>query len=156
VRIRPLTAADWPWVAEIYRQGIETGNATFELKVPSWDVWDQSHRTDCRLVAEDVSALGWGALTPVSERCVYGGVADVSVYVDAGHRGQRIGDLLLKALIADSGDVGIWTLQAGVFPENHASLGLHLSNGFRQVGVRERIGEHHGIWRDVLLLERRS
>jgi L-amino acid N-acyltransferase YncA len=148
---------DWPAVSAIYGQGIESGDATFETRVPTWDEWHVAHLHDHRLVAyQGNEVVGWAALSPVSGRCVYAGVAEVSVYVAASARGQGVGTELLRALLAGSEAAGIWTLQAGVFPENRASLRLHHGCGFRTVGLRERIGRHNGLWRDVLLLERRS
>jgi L-amino acid N-acyltransferase YncA len=157
-RIEAMQESDWLQVREIYIQGIATGNATFEQEAPSWERWTAGHLSACRLVAhgEDGAVLGWAALSPVSGRCVYAGVAEVSVYVGAGYRGQGVGSTLLAALIACSEQAGIWTLQAGIFPENAASLALHERAGFRLVGRRERIGQMDGRWRDVLLLERRS
>jgi len=157
--ILPMTAAHWPAVSAIYAEGIATGQATFTTEIPTWEAWDASHLHACRLVAEDDATgapLGWAALSPVSSRCVYGGVAEVSVYVGAAARGQGVGRALLSALVADSEKSGLWTLQAGIFPENTASVRLHEAAGFRQVGRRERIGQLHGQWRDTLLLERRS
>ena len=152
-----LKPEDWPAVRAIYKEGITTGNATFETQVPAWEDWDASHLEDCRLVARRGGHIvGWGALSPVSGRCVYAGVAEVSVYVAAAARGQGIGKRLLRALIEVSERQGIWTLQAGVFPENEASIALHKSCGFREVGTRARIGQLRGVWRDVVLLERRS
>jgi L-amino acid N-acyltransferase YncA len=152
-----LKPEDWPTVRAIYEEGIATGNATFETQVPVWEDWDASHLRDCRLVARRGGHIvGWGALSPVSGRCVYAGVAEVSVYVAAAARGQGIGKRLLQALIEVSERQGIWTLQAGVFPENEASIALHESCGFREVGARARIGQLRGVWRDVVLLERRS
>ncbi len=147
----------WPQVRNVYREGIETGNATFETEVPEWDKWNESHLAECRLVAEaNGMVLGWAALSPVSERCVYAGVAEVSIYVAASARGQGVGTALLSKLIEESEHLGIWTLQAGIFPENKASIVLHQRAGFRQVGIRERLGQMHGVWRDVVLMERRS
>jgi phosphinothricin acetyltransferase len=152
-----MSAGDWPLVAAIYREGIETGDATFETEVPPWEAWDASHRPDCRMVVEEGGRmLGFAALSPVSDRCVYGGVAESSVYVAASARGRGVGTLLMRALIDASEDAGLWTLQTGIFPENRASIRLHQSCGFRVVGVRERLGLHYGRWRDVVLLERRS
>jgi L-amino acid N-acyltransferase YncA len=153
-----MTSDDWPNVRAIYLEGIATGNATFETDAPSWEAWDRAHVADLRLVARDAdgSVLGWVAVTPVSGRCVYAGVADLSVYVSAAARGRGVGRTLLTALIQSSERAGIWTLQAGIFPENAPSLALHRACGFRDVGRRERIGKMHGVWRDVLLLERRS
>lgn len=148
---------DWPEVRRIYGEGIATGNATFETEIPSWEAWNAAHRRDCRLVVRDgANLLGWAALTPVSGRCVYGGVADLSVYIAAAARGRGVGRALLTSLIQESEHQGIWTLQAGIFPENEASLRLHRALGFRDVGRRERIGRMNGAWRDVMLLERRS
>lgn len=148
---------DWTEVRRIYGEGIATGNATFETEIPSWEAWNAAHRRDCRLVVRDgANLLGWAALTPVSGRCVYGGVADLSVYIAAAARGRGVGRALLTSLIQESEHQGIWTLQAGIFPENEASLRLHRALGFRDVGRRERIGRMNGAWRDVMLLERRS
>ncbi|MFN2224407.1 MAG: GNAT family N-acetyltransferase, partial [Candidatus Promineifilaceae bacterium] len=152
-----MRPADWLAVRAIYVQGIATRLATFETAPPEWPAWDQGHLAEPRLVirqGDDV--LGWAALSPVSGRCVYSGVAEVSVYVAENHRGQGLGKMLLQALVARSEAQGIWTLQAGIFPENKASIGLHLANGFRLVGIRERLGQLDGEWRDVALLERRS
>ena len=153
-----MKADDWAGVRSIYLEGIATGVATFETGAPAWEKWDAGHLQKMRLVARDVNdvILGWAAVSPVSDRCVYGGVAEVSVYVGEGGRGRGVGRVLLQALIEASERNGIWTLQAGVFPENAASIKLHLRCGFREVGRRERIGKLNGIWRDTLLLERRS
>ena len=153
----PMRRTDWDQVRSIYVEGIVTGNATFETTAPSWEKWSAAHLPDCRLVArEGDTVLGWAALDPVSDRCVYGGVAEVSLYVAAGRRGQGIGRALLESLVDTSEKSGIWTLQSGIFPENRASLALHRECGFREVGRREKIGCMNGVWRDVLLLERRS
>ncbi len=158
--ILPMLPEHWPAVREIYGQGIATGNATFETDLSDWEKWDSIHRKDCRLVAVETSnhhnALGWAALTPVSSRHVYRGVAEVSVYVGSSARGRGVGTALMQALIRESEAAGIWTLQAGIFPENTSSITLHKSCGFREVGVRQKIGTQKGVWRDVLLLERRS
>jgi phosphinothricin acetyltransferase len=152
-----MTESDWPMVRTIYEQGIKTGNATFEMEVPSWKEWNTQHLVACRLVAKMQRAVvGWAALTPTSGRCAYGGVAEVSVYVAGPAQGQGVGKALLRALVAESERAGIWTLQAGIFPENVVSLALHERCGFRTVGVRERLGQMDGVWRDVVLLERRS
>lgn len=148
---------DWPEVSRIYRQGITTGDATFETEVPDWKTWDAAHLSACRFTINlDGKIVGWAALSPVSGRCVYGGVAEVSIYIDAAHRGRGLGKLLLDILIRESEAQGIWTLQAGIFPENIASIHLHKNCGFREVGRRERIGRLNGFWRDVVLMERRS
>jgi phosphinothricin acetyltransferase len=155
--ILAMQPEDWPAVRGIYREGIATGNATFETELPDWEKWDSNHRKDCRLIArKGEQVLGWAALSPVSGRRVYAGVAEVSVYVAAAARGSGVGKSLLQTLIAESELHGLWTLQAGVFRENAASIALHKSCGFREVGVRQRIGKLGEIWRDVLLLERRS
>jgi L-amino acid N-acyltransferase YncA len=155
--IAPMTERDWPAACEIYLQGIATGNATFEQSVPDWAAWDKRHLPSCRLVARaDNKVLGWAALSPVSSRCVYGGVAEVSIYIAEEARGQGLGRQLLAALVEASEQNGIWTLQAGIFPENAASIQLHQRAGFRIVGRRERIGCMDGRWRDTVLMERRS
>ncbi len=154
-----MRAADWGAVQAIYAEGIATGDATFEREPPSWPQFERSHPEATRFVASDPDAgriVGFAMLTPVSDRCAYAGVAEVSVYVAAAARGSGVGSALLEALIRASEQVGIWTLQAGIFPENRASLALHRRCGFREVGVRERLGCMQGRWRDVLLLERRS
>jgi L-amino acid N-acyltransferase YncA len=155
--IEPLQARDWEKVREIYLEGIATGHATFETEAPSWEQWDAAHLPFARLVAfQNGSLIGWAALSPVSQRCVYGGVAEVSVYVSQSVRRAGVGRELLRALIDESEKNGIWTLQAGMFPENTGSLALHRSCGFREVGRRERIGQMKDVWRDTILLERRS
>lgn len=152
-----LLPGDWPSVQRIYSEGISSGNATFELETHSAEEWDRSHLPFCRLAAREHGAIaGWAALSPVSSRAAYRGVAEVSVYVAANHRGRGVGKALLEALIAESRQNGIWTLQAGIFPENLASITLHLKCGFRVVGVRERIGFLRERWRDVVLLELRQ
>jgi L-amino acid N-acyltransferase YncA len=157
ISIRPMLADGWLQVRQIYLEGISTGNATFETEAPSWEKWDAGHLADCRLVAHDgAKILGWAALSPISSRQVYRGVTEVSVYVAEGARGKGLGKALLRALIESSGHCGIWTLQAGIFPENVGSITLHKSLGFREVGRRERIGKMGNHWRDVILLERRS
>ncbi len=155
--IRALLANDWAEVKRIYEAGIATGNATFETKAPEWEAWDQGHRKDCRLVIlEDGGVAGWAALSNVSGRCVYAGVAEVSIYIDPAYQGKGLGSRLMEELVKASETAGIWTLQAGIFPENQASIRLHERNGFRVVGIRERLGQRDGRWRDVALLERRS
>ena len=149
---------DWESVKEIYAQGIATGNATFQQEVPGWDEWNKSHLQFGRIVARDETGTitGWAALSPVSSRCVYSGVAEVSIYVAAAHAGKQIGTGLLHNLISESESKGIWTLQAGIFPENKGSIRIHEKCGFRMVGYRERIGQMNGLWRDTVLFERRS
>ncbi|AII53730.1 GNAT family N-acetyltransferase [Hymenobacter sp. APR13] len=156
--LQPFTAAHWPEARAIYEAGIATGQATFATEAPTWDDWDRGHLPHSRLVAlgDTGQVLGWAALSPVSGRCVYGGVGEVSVYVAAEARGQGVGRQLLAALVAESEAHNMWTLQAGIFPENEASVRLHEAAGFRVVGRRERIGQQRGHWRDTLLLERRS
>ena len=155
--IRNLTAQDWPAVSAIYEQGIRTGHATFQTAAPAWEEWDAAHLGQCRIVATRGKAVvGWAALSAVSSRCVYAGVAEVSVYVAADERGGGVGRRLLEVLVEESEQHGIWTLQAGIFPENTASVAVHERCGFRIVGRRERLGQMEGRWRDVLLLERRS
>ena len=155
--IDAMRAEDWGRVRSIYLEGIATGHATFETDAPPWEAWDAGHLQKPRLVARaGDEILGWAALSPVSSRCVYGGVAEVSVYVGEEGRGRGVGRALLEALVGESEQAGIWTLQAGIFPENTASVRLHLRCGFREVGRRERIGKLKGVWRDTLLLERRS
>lgn len=158
MKIRSIQPGDWPAVAGIYQQGIDTGNATFETQAPPPDEMATRYLPELQFVAEtdDGRVAGYALLSAVSGRCVYGGVAEVSVYVDPAFQGQGVGRKLLTELIQQSETAGLWTLQAGIFPENEASVGLHLALGFRQVGIRERIGKHHGVWRNTLLLERRS
>jgi phosphinothricin acetyltransferase len=156
VSLRELRPEDWPEVRAIYEEGIREGDATFETEPPSWERWNAAH-PELRLVAErDGSVVGWAALSPVSPRHCYRGVGEVSVYVTAAARGVGLGRELLAMLVERSERAGYWTLTAGVFPENEASLRLHKACGFREVGVRERIGESGGVWRDVIWLERRS
>ena len=157
ISVRDLRPGDWPEVARIFREGIATGNATFETAVPSWAAWDTAHVADHRLVAErNGLVVGWIALVPVSPRECYAGVAEVSAYVGERARGKGVGAELLAALVESSEPAGIWTLETGVFPENETSLRLLQRFGFRIVGTRERIGRLRGIWRDVVFLERRS
>jgi phosphinothricin acetyltransferase len=155
--IEPMRDDDWDAVRLIYEEGIATGNATFETEAPDWESWNRSHRRDCRLVARaGARVIAWAALSPVSARRVYAGVAEASLYVASSARGQGVGTALLRALVEASERAGIWTLQGGVFPENAASLAMNRSCGFRVVGCRERIGRMNGAWRDVVLIERRS
>ncbi len=157
INFRPMTADDWTNVAEIYKQGIETGNATFQQEIPTWDDWNNGHIKSCRIISEiNNEIVGWAALTAISGRCVYAGVAEVSVYIANKYRGQKIGTKLLDKLIIESENEKLWTLQAGIFPENFASLKIHEELGFRKIGHREKIGKMNGIWRDTVLLERRS
>ena len=155
--IDDLVAPDWPRVCAVYLEGILSGNATFETEPPTWEQWDSNHLTFGRLAARtDEMLLGWAALSPVSQRQCYAGVAEVSVYVSASARGQGIGRALLREVIRQSEAHGIWTLQGSVFPENVASLRICTANGFRQVGRRKHIGKLNGLWRDTVLIERRS
>ncbi len=152
-----MRTADWPAVRSIYAEGIATGHVTFETEPPEWEDWDAGHSTELRLVAVEAGqVVGWAAASGVSERCCYGGVVEHSVYVSQGCRGRGIGALLLQALVSLSERQGNWTMQTGIFPENVASVGLHEACGFRLVGSRERLGQLHGVWRDVLLFEFRS
>jgi phosphinothricin acetyltransferase len=155
--IRSMKRDDWPAVEKIYEEGIATGDATFETESPGWEEWDASHVPPCRLVAEEEGVIvGWAALSPISDRCAYGGIGEVSVYVADGTQGKGIGTRLLTALVEASERAGYWTLQAGIFPENVGSVRIHEKCGFRSLGVRERLGKLAGKWRDVLLMERRS
>jgi L-amino acid N-acyltransferase YncA len=158
VTVRPMTVADAPKVLEIYQAGLDAGDASFEVTAPTWAAFDAARLTAHRFVAvdSDGAVLGWVAVSPTSTREVYAGVVEHSVYVDPAAQGRGAGRLLLDALISSTEAAGIWTIQSGVFPENAASLALHQRTGFRVVGVRERVGRHHGRWRDVVLLERRS
>ena len=158
IQVIKMLPQHWQDVARIYAEGIATGNATFQKDIPSWEEWDILHLQNCRFVALNTEGvvLGWAALTPVSGRCVYAGVAEVSVYVTPQYSGHGVGKMLMNALIESSETEGLWTLQAGIFPENIGSVRLHKSVGFRQIGRRERIGKMDGVWRDTLLLERRS
>ncbi|BAU53031.1 GNAT family N-acetyltransferase [Mucilaginibacter gotjawali] len=157
MEIAELTQKQWPEVRAIYQGGIATGNAHFSLDVPEWDEWDHEHVKNCRLVAIDNGeVLGWAALTAISDRCVFAGVAEVSIYIAEKARGKGIGKKLLAELVKQSEQNNFWTLEARIFAENTASIHIHQQNGFRIVGLRERIGKLNGVWRDVLLLERRS
>lgn len=154
--LRPMTEADWPAVATIWGEGIATRNATFETEPPSWGVFDASRRPEGRIVAEvDGRVVGWAALSPVSSRPCYEGVVENSVYVASAARGRGVGRALMDALVAAAAEAGVWTIQTGVFPENAASLALHVGAGFRVVGRRERIAQLEGVWRDTLFLELR-
>ncbi|HYJ88530.1 MAG TPA: GNAT family N-acetyltransferase [Pyrinomonadaceae bacterium] len=159
VQIRPLFREDWDRVLAIYLEGMATGLATFETAAPTWEKWDSAHHNFARLVAvsnEDGQLAGWAALSPVSSRAVYSGVAEVSVYVGNEFRRQGVGGMLLDTLIEQSESNSIWTLQASIFPENNASIALHVNRGFREIGTRERVAKLNGIWRNTVLLERRS
>jgi L-amino acid N-acyltransferase YncA len=157
MQIITMLPEHWDAVKRIYEEGIATGNATFQTTAPSWEEWNKDHLQHSRFVAVDNhEILGWAALTPVSGRCVYAGVAEVSVYVATAVRGKGVGKALLGSLINASEQSNLWTLQAGIFPENTASIKLHEANGFRVIGTREKIGKMHGVWRDTVLLERRS
>jgi phosphinothricin acetyltransferase len=153
-----MTRDDAPAVLAIYQEGIDEGDATFETSAPTWDEFERSKLADHRFVAVDDAGtvIGWAAVVPVSDRCAYAGVVEHSVYVARAARGRGAGRALLDALIASTESAGIWTIQSGIFPENLASLELHRAAGFREVGRRERLGQHHGRWRDVILVERRS
>jgi Sortase and related acyltransferases len=157
ITFETLQPNHWQVVKNIYEEGIKTGNATFQQTAPEWDEWNTSHINHSRIVAlVDNEVAGWAALTPVSGRCVYAGVGEVSVYVTEKFRGQKIGNALLGELIKQSESNNIWTLQAGIFPENKSSIKIHETNGFRMVGYREKIGQMNGVWRDTILMERRS
>lgn len=157
IKIEKMRADDWEAVRAIYLEGIATGHATFQKEAPSWEEWDLGHNGECRIVARlDGEVVGWAALSPVSSRSVYAGVGEVSVYVSQKHNGKGIGSLLLKSLIELSEQSGFWTLQSSIFPENEGSIKLHENHGFREMGRRERIGKMDGVWRDTIILERRS
>lgn len=155
--IEKMQPCDWEQVAIIYQKGIDTGNATFETLCPTGEVWDEKHRKECRFVArENGKIAGWVALSGVSTRPVYSGVCEVSIYISDEFRSRGVGSILMEALINESEKQGIWMLQAAIFPENKASIHLHEKLGFRQVGIREKIGKRDGVWRDNVFLERRS
>jgi phosphinothricin acetyltransferase len=156
--LRDMTESDWSDIRRIYEEGIATGLATFETSAPDWDKWDASHRKSCRLVAVSLEGeiLGWAAFSPVSSRCVYAGVVEISIYIAAYARGKGVGKALLLRMIDLSEQEGVWTVQAGIMADNTASIRLHESCGFRLVGRREKIGQLHGEWRDTILMERRS
>lgn len=157
LHFRPLVKQDWLRVSAIYGLGIATGNATFQQEIPTWEEWNDNHIKSCRILVEkDTQILGWAALSPVSSRDVYKGVAEVSVYIAPPFSGQKVGVSLLQELIGASEKQGFWTLQAGIFPENIASLKIHEQLGFRTIGKREKVGKLKGIWRDTVLMERRS
>lgn len=158
MRIVPMTADHADAVLAIYQAGIDEGNATFETAAPDWPAFDAGKLTDHRFVAldDDGAVVGWVAAVAVSDRCAYSGVVEHSVYVHSDARGLGVGRALLDVLAESTEAAGIWTIQSGLFPENSASLALHRAAGFREVGRRERLGRHHGVWRDVILVERRS
>jgi L-amino acid N-acyltransferase YncA len=157
IDVRPMRDDDAEPVLRVYQLGLDGGQASFETVAPTWAAFDAGRLPQHRFVAHDNgSVLGWVAVTPVSARAVYSGVVEHSIYVDPAARGRGVGLLLMERLIAATEAAGIWTIQSGIFPENAGSLALHRKVGFRVVGVRERIGRHHGVWRDVVLLERRS
>lgn len=157
IQIREMRPDDWPQVREIYREGIETGHATFETEIPDWEEWDRSHIPSCRPVSFKGEIItGWAGLSPTSKREAYSGVAEVSIYVKSEYQKHGIGSSLLQRLIEKSEKAGFWTLQAAIFPENQHSIRLHKAHGFREVGIREKLGKLRGKWRDVILLERRS
>jgi len=157
ITFKTMTANDWKSVAEIYKQGIETGNATFQQEIPTWNDWDNGHIKSCRIVAcMENEIVGWAALSSVSARKVYAGIAEVSIYVANKYRGHGIGYKLLEKTITESESENFWTLQVGIFPENQASLHIHKKLNFREIGYRERIGKMNGTWRNTVLLERRS
>ncbi|MBA5638608.1 N-acetyltransferase [Duganella sp. LX20W] len=156
ITLRAMQPEDWADVRRIYLEGIASGNSTFQTEAPTWEQWDANHLQACRLVAiQDNGIVGWAVLAAISARPVYRGVAEVSVYVAPSVHGQGVGSTLMHELVAASEQLGFWTLQAGIFPENVASLALHARVGFRQVGRREKMGQLHGAWRDVVLVERR-
>ncbi|MBT8298390.1 MAG: GNAT family N-acetyltransferase [Maribacter sp.] len=155
--LREMQHTDWDSIASIYAEGIATGFATFKTRIPTYEDWDKAHLNTCRIVvADNKTILGWAALSPVSSRCVYGGVAEVSLYVAKNHFRKGVGKMLMQKLITESEKEGYWTLQAGIFPENKGSIALHKKVGFRYIGKRERVGKLEGIWKDNLLFERRS
>ncbi|OPC74795.1 GNAT family N-acetyltransferase [Elizabethkingia miricola] len=157
MEIKPITKDNFSQVVEIYKQGLATNIATFQNDLPQWEEWDKGHLDFCRIsIYKNKKMLGWTALTPVSSRCVYAGVAEVSVYTAQDERGKGIGTLLLNELIKQSETNGIWTLQSGIFSENQSSIKLHEKCGFRMVGYREKIGKKNGIWKDNVLMEHRS
>jgi L-amino acid N-acyltransferase YncA len=157
MEIKPIQENDYSAIVEIYLQGIATGHATFQTEAPKWEAWNKSHLAFSRLAAfGNGEMLGWAALSPVSSRCVYGGVAEVSIYVASSARGKGIGKILFAQLIKESEENSLWTLQSGIFPENIDSIKLHEDMGFRKIGFREKIGNMKGEWRDNVIMERRS
>ena len=157
IEIKHINFEDWQAIANIYKQGIDTGVATFETETPSWEKWNNTHLKTARLAAWfENNILGWAALSPVSDRYVYSGVAEVSVYVNSEFNGKGIGKKLMRHLINESENIGIWTLQSGIFRENEASIQLHTNVGFREIGFREKVGKRNGVWYDNVFMERRS
>ena len=157
ILIVPMEPQDWPTVRRIYAGGIATGNATFETTTPDWDAWDRNHLPACRLVARlDGAVVAWAALSPVSARACYAGVAEHSIYVDEAHRGRGIGKTLLAEFVQQTEGAGFWTIQSSIFPENQSSIAIHLACGFRILGRRKRVAMLHGVWRDTVIVERRS
>jgi phosphinothricin acetyltransferase len=157
ITIRPFVKSDFPSVKDIYQQGIDSGDATFQEQAKDYDDWNESLLPNCRLVAENNrQIIGWAALSSASNRCVYSGIAEVSVYVSSNSQGSGVGNSLLESLIKASEEQGIWTLQAGIFPENKASIHIHSKNGFKVLGIRDKLGQMDGIWRDIVFMERRS
>lgn len=156
--IREMLHSDAEKILEIFKEGIEGGNATFDQEVPTWSAWDDKHLNVCRFVLEDEdeNVVGWAALQPVSNRACFSGVAEVSIYLANAVQGKGLGSMLLRKLILDSEEHQFWTLQSGIFPENEASIYVHEKWDFKIVGRREKIGQMNGIWRDIVLLERRS
>ena len=157
MKIRTFKKSDFSSVKSIYQQGIDTGNATFQNKAKGWNEWNASFLTNCRIVAEmNEEVVGWAALSATSNRTVYNGVAEVSIYIAKNYANYGIGNSLLSELVSKSENEGIWTLQAGIFPENESSIAIHSKNGFKTIGVREKLGKMNGAWRDILFMERRS
>ena len=157
MKIRNFKKSDFSSVKSIYQQGIDTGNATFQNKAKGWNEWNASFLITCRIVAElNAEVVGWAALSATSNRTVYNGVAEVSIYIAKNYANYGIGNSLLSELVSKSENEGIWTLQAGIFPENESSIAIHSKNGFKTIGVREKLGEMNGAWRDILFMERRS
>ena len=157
MKIRNFKKSDFNSVKSIYQQGIDTGNATFQKKAKGWNEWNSSFLDTCRIVAElNDEVVGWAALSAASKRTVYNGVAEVSIYIAKNYANYGIGNSLLSELVSTSENEGIWTLQAGIFPENEPSIAIHSKNGFKTIGVREKLGKMNGAWRDILFMERRS
>jgi Sortase and related acyltransferases len=157
ISFKPMGAEHWPLIKEIYSDGLSTGDASFQQDIPDWEDWNKNHLLHSRiLILIDQEIVGWGALSPVSLRSVYRGVAEVSIYIGKSFRGKGLGFQLLKSLVKESEENEIWTLQSSIFPENLASICIHQKNGFRKLGYREKVGRMKGIWRDTIIMERRS